>query len=111
MGGTPKFLKDRYLENIKFERYDCFIIHSATRFTENDLFLAKQILKKGKKFYFVRNKIDQEFIDPDEEKPAPLNDDQILKKIESIRKETLQSLGTVFEHGILKVYLISNLIK
>jgi len=109
--GTPNFPKDEYLENIKFDRYDCFIIHSATRFTENDLFLAQQIMDKGKKFYFVRNKIDQELIDPDEEEPTTLTNDQIMKKIEIIRKETLINLGKIFDQGVLKVYLISNLIK
>ena len=50
-------------------------------------------------------------IDPDEEEPTALTDDQIMKKIEIIRKETLQNLGRIFDRGVLKVYLISNLIK
>ena len=50
-------------------------------------------------------------IDPDEEEPIALTDDQIMKKIEIIRKETLQNLGRIFDREVLKVYLISNLIK
>ena len=50
-------------------------------------------------------------IDPDEEEPTALTDDQIMKKIEIIRKETLQNLGRIFDREVLKVYLISNLIK
>ena len=50
-------------------------------------------------------------IDPDEEEPTALTNDQIMKKIEIIRKETLINLGKIFDQGVLKVYLISNLIK
>ena len=50
-------------------------------------------------------------IDPDEEEPTTLTNDQIMKKIEIIRKETLINLGKIFDQGVLKVYLISNLIK
>ena len=50
--GTPNFPKDsEYLENVKFNRYDFFLIFSSTRFTEDDNWLAEQIQSKNKIFF------------------------------------------------------------
>ncbi|XP_048058423.1 uncharacterized protein si:dkey-79i2.4 isoform X2 [Megalobrama amblycephala] len=56
--GTPNFKADEYLELVQFERYDFFIIIALDRFRECHTQLAKEIKRMGKKFYFVRSKID-----------------------------------------------------
>ncbi|KAM4541991.1 interferon-inducible GTPase 5-like isoform 1-T2 [Odontesthes bonariensis] len=58
--GTTKFPAEKYLKYVEFEKFDFFIIISDTRFRENDVKLAKEIQKMGKKFYFVRSKIDND---------------------------------------------------
>ncbi|XP_055486910.1 interferon-inducible GTPase 5-like [Leucoraja erinacea] len=56
--GTPRFTAGSYLKEMQFKKYDFFIIVSAGRFAENDEILAKEMKRLGKKFYFVRSKID-----------------------------------------------------
>ncbi len=56
--GTPNFKADEYLKVVEFERYDFFIIIASDRFRECHTQLAKEITRMGKKFYFVRSKID-----------------------------------------------------
>uniref|UniRef100_A0A672JTK8 IRG-type G domain-containing protein n=1 Tax=Salarias fasciatus TaxID=181472 RepID=A0A672JTK8_SALFA len=58
--GTPKFPADKYLERVGFERFDFFIIITACRFKENDVKLALEIKRMGKKIYFLRSKIDSD---------------------------------------------------
>uniref|UniRef100_A0A672JTK3 IRG-type G domain-containing protein n=1 Tax=Salarias fasciatus TaxID=181472 RepID=A0A672JTK3_SALFA len=58
--GTPKFPADKYLERVGFERFDFFIIIAACRFKENDVKLALEIKRMGKKIYFLRSKIDSD---------------------------------------------------
>ncbi|XP_053373729.1 T-cell-specific guanine nucleotide triphosphate-binding protein 2-like isoform X2 [Mercenaria mercenaria] len=58
--GTPNFPKDGYLQKINFKKYDFFLVLTATRFTENDIWLAQKIRDLGKKFYLIRTKIDMD---------------------------------------------------
>ena len=57
--GTPTFpdLKT-YCEKVAFEDYDTFLIFTATRFTQNDLDLAKKVKSIGKSFFLIRTMID-----------------------------------------------------
>ncbi|XP_052105421.1 interferon-inducible GTPase 5-like [Mytilus californianus] len=60
--GTLKFSKDEsYFRTINIERYDFFIIMSDQCFSENDAWLAREIRKRGKPFFFVRSKLDEDF--------------------------------------------------
>ncbi|KAI7790616.1 putative immunity-related GTPase family [Triplophysa rosa] len=52
--GTPNFKANEYLRQVQFERYDFFIIIASDRFRECHTQLAKEIMRMGKKFYFVK---------------------------------------------------------
>jgi GTP-binding protein EngB required for normal cell division len=62
--GTPQFpreamegrppIKITYLDRIKADEYDVFIIVTKDRFTDNDLWLAEELHRRNKRFYFVR---------------------------------------------------------
>jgi len=59
--GTKRFPKHEYLEAIQVDRYDFFLLLSASRFTDIDTWLGMEIVKRGKNFYYVRTKIDEDF--------------------------------------------------
>ncbi len=44
----------------QFLTFHFFLILSSTRFKGDDLWLAKEVVKSGRKFYFMRIKIDQD---------------------------------------------------
>lgn len=77
--GTPRFKADEYLNHVKFERYDFFIIIASDRFRESHANLAAEILKMNKKFYFVRSKIDSNI--EAEKRKKTFNEELTLKKI------------------------------
>ncbi|XP_067853458.1 interferon-inducible GTPase 5-like [Heptranchias perlo] len=101
--GTMKFPANKYLTEIKFKRYDFFIIISQSRFTENDAKLAKEIKQQGKNFYFVRSKIDND-LNSLKMEGVNINTDEELGKIREY------SVSKLKEAGILTptVFLISN---
>ncbi|XP_072913780.1 interferon-inducible GTPase 5-like [Hemitrygon akajei] len=77
--GSTRFVAAKYLTEIQFQRYDFFIIISACRFKDNDVKLAREIKRLGKRFYFVRSKIDMDLHNTREEKV--INEEEELKKI------------------------------
>ncbi|XP_072914600.1 interferon-inducible GTPase 5-like isoform X2 [Hemitrygon akajei] len=101
--GSIQVPASRYVWEMKFERYDFFIILSAGRFKENDAKLAKEIKRLGKNFYFVRSKIDQDFYSMRMERKK-INEEKVL---ENIRSDCIRRLK---EAGILNptVFLISS---
>ncbi|XP_039662046.1 T-cell-specific guanine nucleotide triphosphate-binding protein 2-like isoform X1 [Perca fluviatilis] len=87
--GTTKFPAEEYLKKVEFKRFDFFIIISADRFTENDVKLAEEIQKMGKKFYFVRSKIDHNIRDEKRDQGSEFNEEKTLKEM---REECIKGL-------------------
>ena len=56
--GTTRYPRNTYLRQVGFDKFDFYILISSSRFTENDLWIAKEIEKAGKQFFFLRSKID-----------------------------------------------------
>ncbi|XP_035772052.1 interferon-inducible GTPase 5-like [Neolamprologus brichardi] len=100
--GTPNFPSDTYLERVGFEKFDFFIIISASRFTENDMNLAKEIQKIKKKFYFVRSRIDNDI--NAEKRKKDFSEEKTLEKIRQ------DCIGGLQEQGIKspQVFLVSS---
>ncbi|XP_073702894.1 interferon-inducible GTPase 5-like isoform X1 [Garra rufa] len=98
--GMPNFKANKFLKEVNFETYDLFIIISSERFKENDVFLAKEIQKKQKRFYFVRSKIDNDIWAV--AKTKKFDEQQVLCTIRENCHRNLKELGNP------KVFLISS---
>ena len=100
--GTPNNLKETYWEELKLKKYDTFLIFCSVRFTENDLELAKKIRSIGKKFFFVRTKVDLGLKQGNKKKPV--NENDVLQRMRSNCHENLGGLVGDKQD----VFLISN---
>uniref|UniRef100_A0A8C1SKA9 IRG-type G domain-containing protein n=1 Tax=Cyprinus carpio TaxID=7962 RepID=A0A8C1SKA9_CYPCA len=101
--GTPNFKANEYLKLVEFERYDFFIIIASDRFRECHIQLAKEIVRMGKRFYFVRSKIDSNI---DAEKKRKKSFDQ-KKTLDAIREDCEKGLRNIgIEDPV--VFLISS---
>ncbi|XDV11574.1 hypothetical protein PO909_000475, partial [Leuciscus waleckii] len=88
--GTPNFKAKKYLELVKIQLYDVFIIIASDRFKECHAQLATEIIGMGKKFYFVRSKIELSITA--EKRKANFNE-----------KNTLRSIRKDCENGLRKI--------
>uniref|UniRef100_A0A3P9DR11 Immunity related GTPase cinema n=1 Tax=Maylandia zebra TaxID=106582 RepID=A0A3P9DR11_9CICH len=100
--GTMKYPAHKYLELVKFDRFDFFIIVSDTGCRENDVKLAQEIQKINKKCYFVCSKIDNFMCD--ERRNEDFSAERSLTKM---RENCVQGLR---EQGIVspQVFLVSS---
>ncbi|XP_078268778.1 interferon-inducible GTPase 5-like [Rhinoraja longicauda] len=101
--GSRQFTAGSYLKEMQFKKYDFFIIVSAGRFKENDAKLANEIKRLGKRFYFVRSKIDADLYSVRMEQKEFDKEEEL----EKIRSDCVCGLGKV---GIPdpRVFLISS---
>lgn len=78
--GTQKWPQSTYIDDLKLEEYDCFIIVTHTRLYESDLYLHKELkIKKAKPCFIVRNKIDSAI--NDEAHDNQLTEEETINKI------------------------------
>uniref|UniRef100_A0A3Q2D972 IRG-type G domain-containing protein n=1 Tax=Cyprinodon variegatus TaxID=28743 RepID=A0A3Q2D972_CYPVA len=78
--GSNMWPADTYVERVELEKFDFFIIISANRFRENDVKLANEIQKMGKKFYFIRSKINHNLRDEGRSR-TDFNEEKTLQTI------------------------------
>ncbi|KAG1926528.1 interferon-inducible GTPase [Pimephales promelas] len=90
--GSPNFKTNEYLKLVNIERYDVFIVIAADRFKECHELLAKEITGMGKKFYFVRSKIDSNIAAEKRKKKANFDE-----------KNTLRSIREYCENGLREI--------
>ncbi|KAJ3583505.1 hypothetical protein NHX12_017167, partial [Muraenolepis orangiensis] len=100
--GTLNFTADQYLKHVKLKKFDFFIIISAGRFRENHAKLAQEINKMGKRFYFIRTKIDSDL--RNEKRKRKYNQENTLQEI---REDCIQGLE---KQGVTspQVFLVFN---
>ncbi|XP_060608675.1 interferon-inducible GTPase 1-like [Ruditapes philippinarum] len=101
--GTQKFPKKTYLEKVKFQTYDFFIIITATRFTENDIWLANEVKKIKKKFFFIRTKMNTDVENDTHDYPGTSKSDTVNK----VRQKMTQHVAKEHFENV-KIYLIDN---
>ena len=101
--GTPDYPDlETYCEKVQLEKYHMYLIFTATRFTKNDLELAKKVRSIDKKFFFIRTKIDESV--RAEKRKRSFDEEAMLTKI---RRNCLESLGDLLSDE-QDIFLISN---
>ncbi|XP_028250615.1 interferon-inducible GTPase 1-like [Parambassis ranga] len=90
--GTTNIPAKKYKKKVGLEKFD-FIIISANRFTENDVRLAQEIQKMGKRFYFVRSKIDSDLYNEKKSRKSNFNKEKTLTDIKEDCIKGLQDAG------------------
>lgn len=106
--------KAKYVRHVKFAEYDFILLLSANRYTANDAWIAKEILK-GKQLkhtlYFVRTKVDNDISNTIRSlRTKPTNSD-IEEIIQSIRQKSSEQLRTqgIANHEIFLIDSYSSL--
>ncbi|XP_055458745.1 immunity-related GTPase family M protein-like isoform X2 [Psammomys obesus] len=82
-GATAQSIKE-YMEEMRFDTYDLFIIVASEQFSSNHVKLAKAVQKMGKRFYIVWTKLDRDL------STSALSEAQLLQSIRRNIQENLQ---------------------
>ncbi|XP_042295246.1 interferon-inducible GTPase 5-like [Sceloporus undulatus] len=102
--GTPNFQSDTYLEQVNFSRYDFFILIASERFKATHAQLACEIQRQGKRFYFVRSKVDADLEASKKRRPKGYDEEVVLRQIRENCQECLVKEGVKAP----QVFLLSN---
>ncbi|XP_066463172.1 interferon-inducible GTPase 5-like [Eleutherodactylus coqui] len=103
--GSPGFKPMDYLQLVNFNQYDFFLIITTERFRECHILLAQAIKSMGKKFFFLRSKIDSVLKGYRRRRTNCNKDEDLLKEIREDCIKGLRSAGIEMP----KVFLLSSL--
>ena len=97
---------EKYCKNVPLDKYHTFLIFAKDRFTADDLKLVEMIRSTGKKFFFIRARIDQDVENARRSRLHLFDKDATL---DEIRKDLSQNL---IKRGLLKdereIFLVSS---
>ncbi|XP_052775807.1 T-cell-specific guanine nucleotide triphosphate-binding protein 2-like [Mya arenaria] len=107
--GTSTFTRDNYLQEVDLSRFDFVLLLSSSRFKENDIWLAKEILKLKPNYnlFFVRTKIDEDLRSSQKGRRKI----QTLKDMQALQQTVRDNVRINLEKGkIFKahIYLVDN---
>ncbi len=101
--GTLNWPRETYIQNLDLLSYDCFLLITADRFTEDDAFLFRELSAMGKTCFVIRNKFDMAV--ENGQYDNGYTEDQVREIIISDTRDNLNSMG-VNPVEKLKIYLI-----
>ncbi|KAM9164526.1 verrucotoxin subunit beta-like isoform 5-T10 [Pangshura tecta] len=99
--GTPSFPSHTYTKSVNFNHYDLFIIVFSIRFSSCHQILATEIRRMGKKYYYVRSRVDVDLAYAMRRKPY--SEQRVLQEI---RDDCIKRMKEVGETSP-QVFLIS----
>ena len=106
--GTAAFPDiESYCDQIHIEKYDAFIIMTATRFSEQAGVLARKLQSFKVPFFFVRTKIDQDYHSENVTKRSTFNEVTMLDEIKEGCSRNLKLKEVEIDDN--DIFLISNL--
>jgi len=91
--GTDRFPRQTYLTDIDVDRYDFFLLITATRFTENDTWLGNELRKRNKKYFFIRTGIGVDISNDKKAHPRTHNEEAVVRKIRESTEKHLRETG------------------
>ncbi|KAM6224557.1 interferon-inducible GTPase 5 [Rhynchocyon petersi] len=103
--GSPGCPADKYLKQVDFGRYDFFLLVSPRRCGAVESRLAAEILRQGKRFYFVRTKVDEDLAAARNQRPSGFSEAAVLREIREHCVERLRAAGVAEP----RLFLVSNL--
>ncbi|XP_005886582.1 PREDICTED: interferon-inducible GTPase 5 [Myotis brandtii] len=101
--GCPGCPADKYLKQVDFGRYDFFLLVSPRRCGAVEARLASEILRQGKKFYFVRTKVDEDLAATRSQRPSGFSESMVLQEIRDHCTERLLA-NEVSPETVLRLY-------
>lgn len=101
--GTPSFRAERYLEQVGLEQYDFFLLVASERFRESHAQLAQALAAAGRRFYFIRTKVDQDLQASQRRRPARFQEERVLAEIRADCARQLEKDGAAAP----RVFLLS----
>ena len=106
--GTRKQRSETYWTKMKLDRFHAYLIFANGRFTQNDGKLADMVHSVGKKFFFVRAKMDVDLPSAAHDQGLEsLTEKQEQDELVKIRQDSLRNLEGA-KSNLVDVYLISN---
>ncbi|XP_052786215.1 interferon-inducible GTPase 5-like [Mya arenaria] len=105
---TPNFTKEQYWKNVEknVADFDFFIIVSSGSFKDSDIWFAKDIQEKEKKFFFVRTQVDLDIIKDKLAYPNTYKDRNVQVTVKNNILNQLKK-GNV-EHSGENIFLVNN---
>jgi predicted GTPase len=89
--GTKNFPKEEYLQKTKILDSSVVLIVSCTRFSEIDLWIAKEVIAVQRNVLFVRSKIDTDLTNSEADDPDNFSEYTCMEKIKTDIKDNLKS--------------------